>query len=84
MTDTRSAEVPTLSLADQDRDPDGFAAALGGSFERFGFAIVADHGVPAELSDRAWAQTKAPFALPEEEKRGYHAPGSPRMPRSST
>ena len=67
MTDTRSAEVPTLSLADQDRDPDGFAAALGGSFERFGFAIVADHGVPAELIDRAWAQTKALFDLPEEE-----------------
>ena len=75
MTDTRSAEVPTLSLADQDRDPEGFAAALGGSFERFGFAIVADHGVPGDLIDRAWTQTKALFDLPEEEKRGYHVPG---------
>ncbi|MFN3675191.1 MAG: isopenicillin N synthase family dioxygenase [Sphingomonas pseudosanguinis] len=75
MTDTRSAEVPTLSLADQDRDPHAFAAALGGSFERFGFAIVADHGVPGELIDRAWAQTKALFDLPEKEKRGYHVPG---------
>jgi len=75
MTDTRSAEVPTLSLADQDRDPEGFAAALGTSFERFGFAIVADHGVPADLIDRAWAQTKALFDLPEEEKRRYHVPG---------
>ena len=57
MTDTRSAEVPTLSLADQDRDPEGFAAALGESFERFGFAIVADHGVPAGLIDRACQAT---------------------------
>ena len=75
MTDTRSAEVPTLSLADQDRDPEGFAAALGQSFERFGFAIVADHGVPADLIDRAWTQTKALFDLPEDEKRAYHVPG---------
>ena len=55
MLDTPAAQVPTLSLKDQDRDPDGFAAALGGSFERFGFAIVADHGVPQPLIDRAWA-----------------------------
>lgn len=71
----RLADVPTLSLADQERDPDGFAAALGGSFERFGFAIVADHGVPQALIDRAWRETEALFALPEEEKRGYHVPG---------
>jgi len=75
MLDTQSAQVPTLSLADQDRDPDGFAAAFGSSFERFGFAIVADHGVPQDLIDRAWADTQSLFALPEDEKRGYHAPG---------
>jgi len=75
MLDTQSAQVPTLSLADQDRDPDGFAAAFGSSFERFGFAIVADHGVPQDLIDRAWADTQALFARPEDEKRGYHAPG---------
>ena len=75
MFDTQSAQVPTLSLVDQDRDPDGFAAAFGSSFERFGFAIVADHGVPQDLIDRAWADTQALFALPEDEKRGYHAPG---------
>ena len=71
----RLAEVPTLSLADQDRDPAAFAAALGGSFERFGFAIVADHGVPQPVIDRAWRETESLFALPEAEKRGYHAPG---------
>ncbi len=69
------AAVPTLSLSDEARDPAAFARALGGSFERFGFAIVADHGVPQALIDRAWAETEALFALPEAEKRGYHLPG---------
>ncbi|WP_174298090.1 isopenicillin N synthase family dioxygenase [Sphingomonas bacterium] len=71
----RLADVPTLSLAGQATDPDGFARDLGGSFERFGFAIVADHGIPPDLIDRAWAQTTALFALPEEEKRGHHRAG---------
>ena len=75
MLDTPAAQVPTLSLADGERDPAGFAAALGGSFERFGFAIVADHGIPADLIDRAWAETAALFALPDAEKRRYHQPG---------
>ena len=75
MLDTPLAEVPTLSMADQARDPDGFAAALGGSFERFGFAIVADHGVPHDLIARAWADTEALFALPEEDKRRWFVEG---------
>ncbi len=76
MLDTPSAQVPTLSLANQARDPQGFAAALGGSFERFGFAIVADHGVPQDLIDRAWDETQQLFALPEKEKRGYFVEGA--------
>ena len=75
MPDTLLAEVPLVSLADQARDPDGFAAALGGSFERFGFAMVSDHGVPQPLIDRAWAMTKAFFDLPEAEKRSYFVEG---------
>jgi len=75
MLDTPTAAVPTLSLADAAADPDGFARAFGGSFERFGFAIVADHGIPQPLIERAWAMTQALFALPEEEKRRYHIPG---------
>ncbi|WP_374294784.1 isopenicillin N synthase family dioxygenase [Sphingomonas sp.] len=75
MLDTPTAQVPILSLNDQARDPDGFAADFGGSFERFGFAIVADHGIPQDLIDRAWAETRALFALPEDEKRQYHVPG---------
>ena len=70
-----TASVPTLSLAGQASDPDGFAQAFGRSFQRFGFAIVADHGIPRDLIERAWAETAALFALPEEEKRCYHVAG---------
>ena len=75
MLDTPTAGVPTLSLSDQEAQPDVFAAALGESFERFGFAIVADHGIADDLITRAWGETKALFELPDEEKRGYHIPG---------
>ncbi len=69
------AEIPALSLKDQASDPEGFAQAFGGSFQRFGFAVVRDHGVPQELIARAWALTKAFFELSEDEKRGYFLPG---------
>ncbi|PAX07804.1 isopenicillin N synthase family dioxygenase [Sphingomonas lenta] len=75
MLDTPSAQVPTLSLNQQATDPQGFADQLGQSFRRFGFAIVADHGIPDDLIARAWDQTKKLFELPEEEKRRYHVPG---------
>lgn len=75
MLDTVLAEVPLVSMKDQATDPDGFAQAFGASFKRFGFAMVADHGVPQELIDRAWAMTRDFFALPEEEKRRYFIPG---------
>ncbi|WP_420139418.1 isopenicillin N synthase family dioxygenase [Sphingomonas sp.] len=64
--------VPTVSLAQEASDPEGFAQALGGSFQRYGFAIVSDHGVPREVIAEAEAQAKAFFALPEEVKRAYH------------
>jgi isopenicillin N synthase-like dioxygenase len=68
--------VPTVSLAQEATDPEGFAQALGGSFARYGFAIVSDHGVPAEVIAEAERQAKAFFALPEEVKRRYHLPGT--------
>jgi isopenicillin N synthase-like dioxygenase len=75
MLDTPVAQVPTLSLARADQDAHGFAQDFGTSFERFGFAIVADHGIPADLIARGRTATRALFALPEEEKRRYHIPG---------
>ncbi|HZG47252.1 MAG TPA: 2-oxoglutarate and iron-dependent oxygenase domain-containing protein, partial [Allosphingosinicella sp.] len=45
--------IASVSLQDSDRDPEGFAAAIGGSFERYGFAVIANHGIPADLIARA-------------------------------
>ena len=73
MLDTPSQTVPPLSLLDQDHDPQAFAAAIGGSFERFGFAVVADHGVDARLIARAWDLTREFFDLPVEDKLRYRA-----------
>lgn len=74
MLDTLT-EIPVLSLQEQAGDPEGFAQAFGQSFQRFGFAVVRDHGVPQELIERAWTLTKAFFDLPEEEKRAHFIPG---------
>ena len=68
--------IPTLSLAGGDADPAAFAARIGESFERYGFAIVADHGVDAAVIAQADAAARAFFALPDAVKRAYHVPGS--------
>ncbi len=66
--------VPPLSLAAQSADPVAFARSFGASFERFGFAIIADHGIDAPLIDRAWSATKSFFAQPTEAKLPYKSP----------
>ncbi|MBW4331228.1 isopenicillin N synthase family oxygenase [Stakelama sp. CBK3Z-3] len=75
MLDTSIAEVPLVSLKQAQSDPDGFAQAFGDSFKRYGFALVKDHGIDPALIDRAWTQTEALFALPEDEKRRYFVEG---------
>lgn len=75
MLDTPTSAITPLSLNDEARDPDAFAHALGQSFERFGFAVISDHGVDDALIDRAWAETRAFFDLPVEAKNAYHLPG---------
>jgi len=76
MTDTLLADnIASVSLKDGDRDPGAFAQRLGESFETYGFAIIADHGIPAELIAEAEAKAKAFFALPEEVKKRYAIPG---------
>jgi isopenicillin N synthase-like dioxygenase len=67
--------VASVSLAESDRDPATFANELGQSFERYGFAIMSDHGIPADLIARAEDKAKAFFALPDEVKRSYHIAG---------
>jgi isopenicillin N synthase-like dioxygenase len=73
MPTTRS--VASVSLAASAADPEGFAQELGESFERYGFAIISDHGIPADLIVRAEDKAKAFFALPEEVKRRYKIEG---------
>ncbi|MEO5640793.1 MAG: 2-oxoglutarate and iron-dependent oxygenase domain-containing protein [Sphingomicrobium sp.] len=58
-------------MTDAARDATAFADRLGRSFTDYGFAIIADHGIPQQLIDRAEAQARAFFALPEETKRRY-------------
>jgi isopenicillin N synthase-like dioxygenase len=72
MTDTLAADnIASVSLTDADRDPQAFSDKLGRSFEEYGFAVIADHGIPPELIARAEGKAKAFFALPEETKRKY-------------
>jgi isopenicillin N synthase-like dioxygenase len=55
---------------------DDFAEALGASFERYGFAVVEDHGLSPGLIDRALADAKAFFALGAAAKRHYVVAGA--------
>jgi isopenicillin N synthase-like dioxygenase len=71
----KSRTIASVSLAAAHRDPVAFSKELGRSFETYGFAIVSDHGIPADLIHRAEEKAKAFFALPEEVKRSYHIKG---------
>ncbi len=67
--------ITPISLSQYQADFPAFAAALGGSFERYGFAVVADCDIAHETIDRALASAKAFFALPEPVKRAYVVSG---------
>lgn len=67
-----TASVPIISMA---LPHDQLAQEFGASFERFGFAMIADHGIDGDLIARGWAMSKAFFALPEAQKRAYHLAG---------
>ncbi len=67
--------LETISFKRFDSDFPGFAADLGASFERYGFAVVSDHGIDEALIAAALERTRAFFALPEAVKRAYLIPG---------
>ena len=52
-----------------------FVEAIGDAFRTSGFVGVVNHGVPTDLVDRFYAQSKAFFALPVDVKRNYEVPG---------
>lgn len=68
--------IDPVSLTRDALDPAGFADALGKTFERYGFAVIADHGIPSSLIDAAEGASRAFFAQPDSVKRRYHIPGS--------
>ena len=72
---TITDDIASVSLKDARADPTTFAARLGRSFEDYGFAIIADHGIPDDLIREAEDKARAFFALPDEAKRHYHVPG---------
>ena len=63
--------IAPVSYAGFAADAEGFAQALGGSFARYGFAVISDHGLDPDRIAAALASTKAFFALPPEVKARY-------------
>ncbi|HSV01597.1 MAG TPA: 2OG-Fe(II) oxygenase family protein [Phenylobacterium sp.] len=57
-----------------NRDFEGFSKALGDSFARYGFAVIADHGLPQARIEAALGSAKRFFALPEPVKLKYKLP----------
>lgn len=66
------SDIASVSLA---QPLDSIADELGRSFAEFGFAIVRDHGIDADLIARAEDLSKAFFALPDPVKRSYRLEG---------
>ena len=64
-------DVAPVSFQLYAEDFGTFTARLGASFERTGFAIVADHGLDQHGIGAALADAKAFFALPDDTKRAY-------------
>lgn len=71
MAAVASSHIASVSLETAQQNPDEFARKLGESLEDYGFAIVADHGIPDELISRAEDKVKAFFALPVDVKGKY-------------
>jgi len=64
--------IASVSLARPLAD---IADELGRSFSEFGFGVVRDHGISADLIARAEELSKQFFALPDEVKRAYKIEG---------
>lgn len=67
--------IEPVSFSRYNGDFERFAADLGASFARYGFAVISEHGLDQARIDAALADAKAFFALPEAVKRAYHIEG---------
>lgn len=68
-------KVPELSLKDLtdggEASRENFIEDLYVGLKRFGFIVLKDHPIDADLLDRAYALQEQLFSLPEETKRAY-------------
>lgn len=65
--------IPTLSL--REVDTADFVRGLGEAYERYGFVIITDHGIPQSLIDGFLATYRVFFAWSDARKHRYHVPG---------
>jgi isopenicillin N synthase-like dioxygenase len=72
---TNNNMLQPVSLTGYGSNFTDFAARLGQSFQRYGFAVVSDHGLPGDLLGDFLAAYKNFFALPESQKHAYHIAG---------
>ncbi|MBB5739959.1 isopenicillin N synthase-like dioxygenase [Brevundimonas aurantiaca] len=73
---TAASTITPVSMTLYDKDFQAFSDELGASFTRFGFGVVADHGLDEARIAAAIDAAKTFFALPEATKRQYHQPGT--------
>lgn len=64
-----------ISMALYESDISAFSDALGAAFERYGFAILSDHGLPDAAIKAALSAARDLFALPDDVKRRYVVEG---------
>jgi isopenicillin N synthase-like dioxygenase len=65
--------IAPISIAAADKAK--LARDLGEGFARYGFAVIAGHGIDAAVIDDAFDRTRQFFALPDDVKRKYLVPG---------
>lgn len=70
-TEADDGVIPVVSLADRAERRDEITDQLWAAATDVGFFQLADHGIPAELIDRAFALAEAFFALPDEVKANH-------------
>jgi isopenicillin N synthase-like dioxygenase len=71
---TLPPRIAPVSFTEFDRDFAHFSQTLGGSFARFGFAVISDHGIPEARIEAAVEAGKRFFALPQADKLKYKLP----------
>ncbi|MBN9319306.1 MAG: flavonol synthase [Caulobacterales bacterium 68-7] len=66
-----ASAIQPVSFKRYESDFEGFSQDLGGSFARYGFAVICDHDLDQARIESAIGDAKAFFALPEDIKKQY-------------